>query len=1077
MPEVIASLYEITRQIDSGGGGIVYLGRHMRLGKDVVLKADKRPLSERAMTALRREAETLKNLNHAYIPQVYDFVIEDGIVYTVMDYIDGESFDKPLKRGERFSSREVVGWAKQVLEALVYLHGRPPYGILHSDIKPANIMLTEDGGIRLIDFNIALALGEDGAVSVGRSQGYASPEHYGMDYSFGDAARGSGQAPATKTTTSRDSDAETVIPPAPPMAETGVTPDGRAVSAVIDINMDMNGGPDKRYPYPSSAGGSKKTIVLDARSDIYGLGATLYHLLTGRRPALYAADVVPLSAADCGPGLAAIINKAMSPDKEQRFQTADEMLEAFVRIARNDPRSRRYRRFRAVTAAALAAMLAAGCLTAFTGLKRMEAEKGMFANAAASQNALERGDVSKALDLALLAAPGALGGGLFSPPAPAVSEKSLADALGVYDLADGFKPYRSVVLPSAPLMACLSPDGKTAAVVYAYETAVIDLESGRILFQFPMVQSALAEARFLNNSTLVCAGLDGLCAYDLTNGAKLWSGSPATAVAVSADSSAVAAINRDDTFATLYDAQGAVKAKVDFNGRKQRTAANDTFTNPRVNLLALSAEGRFLAVSFADGSLTVFDRQDPENEIDISGPSGFTRFEGGFSGDVLAFSGSGEQSSEFAAIDSANLKQLVSFDSQRPFGVVADESGIFVSSDNLVIKLNPENGGQKELAYADSDVNGFAVGGGYTLAALKGGCAFFDNKARLVSRHNRDYPTDITLISGDYAVVGGRDRPDMTVFKLERHEEAQIFSYDSAYKYNEARVSADGSRFTLFSWQGFRLYDKNGALLHEQQIPDAEHVRDQQYSKASGNLAVMYKDALRIYGGEDGAPVFEETGLRSVFYAPYGVSVLDSSGKLRLIDIDTGAEIWSKDTGSGQTFAAYCGMTVDSAFLKGRKLIGAAKTSDGGYRFAASDGTNGAVYDQDGRRLFAFPVPGEAEAFFTDAAAVISPAHGTPAVYSLKNGRRLAYLEKDAYLTYITQMGEHIVSQYISTDGDHFGILLNSAFQPVASLPRLCDISGNNLVFDYPQGVLRQSRVYSVDELRAEGRKKEEAKN
>ncbi len=181
MSRIIASTYEVVREIGSGGGGIVYLGRHLRLGKWIVLKADKRTLSAKP-EALRREVDALKDLSHTYIPQVYDFVVEDGTVYTVMDHIEGESLDKVIKRGEEIPQAQIVEWACQLLEALVYLHSRPPHGILHSDIKPANIMRTPQGDIRLIDFNIALALGEEGAVKVGFSQGYASPEHYGLDY-------------------------------------------------------------------------------------------------------------------------------------------------------------------------------------------------------------------------------------------------------------------------------------------------------------------------------------------------------------------------------------------------------------------------------------------------------------------------------------------------------------------------------------------------------------------------------------------------------------------------------------------------------------------------------------------------------------------------------------------------------------------------------------------------------------------------------------------------------------------------------------------------------------------------------
>ena len=148
MGKIVASSYEILQKIGSGGGGVVYLGRHLRLNKQIVLKEYKRTAATKP-SSLSREVDALKNLSHTYIPQVYDYVEEDGNVYSVMDFIEGESLDGPLRRGERFPQSKVVEWAGQLLDALCYLHSRPPYGILHSDIKPANIMLTPQGDIRL----------------------------------------------------------------------------------------------------------------------------------------------------------------------------------------------------------------------------------------------------------------------------------------------------------------------------------------------------------------------------------------------------------------------------------------------------------------------------------------------------------------------------------------------------------------------------------------------------------------------------------------------------------------------------------------------------------------------------------------------------------------------------------------------------------------------------------------------------------------------------------------------------------------------------------------------------------------
>jgi serine/threonine protein kinase len=1041
------------REIGSGGGGVVYLGRHMRLDKQVVLKADRRKLNAKPET-LRREVDALKNLSHTYIPQVYDFISDGETVYTVMDFIEGESFDRLLKHGERFAQSSVAEWARQLLEALCYLHGRPPHGILHSDIKPANVMLTPQGDIRLIDFNIALALGESGAVAVGRSHGYASPEHYSADFLSGsNTGQSAGPAPCAATDlpeTEKMEDGDKTAPD-PRLAETEV------------LSAQASAAPAGVFPSSGSSGTTgRKTVVLDVRSDIYGLGATLYHLLTGVRPARNAADVKPLTYGEYSPRIADIINKAMSPDPDLRYQSAEAMLADFRRLHEDDPRTKRQKRGTLRAAVLLTAAFLISGLASFTGLGQTERLQAAYASAEYAADALDAGDVPSALRLALGALPDKTG--IFAPPRPARAQETLAAALGVYDLSDGYRPFRTLELPSPPFRIAISENGGMAAAVCADGIAVFRTDTAETVAKLPPAKSALAGAEFIGDSLLVYAGENGLCAYDTAGLKPLWTGRPATEIAVSADGRTVAAVYRDEGFATVYGvADGTEKAVVKFDGRKQRVTVNDTFANPNDNLLALSGDGGMLAVSFDDGSLSVFGLSDGNKLMDLTDASEFTHFEGGFSGGFFAFSATGVSDSVFAAVDMREAVQTGGFRSDGYFGVLAGEDGVFVSSDNIVVRIDPETGEQREIAYTEGDVTGFAHDARHTVVATgDGSFAVYDPEEGEISKYNTGAPCDFVRIAGDFALAGGRDTPVLRMVKLESRADARVLVYDASYGHDEARVNADATRAMLFSYYGFRLYDMAGRLLAETEIPDAALVYDQQYGKKSGNLSVLYKDALRIYSGLDGALIFEETGLASTFFAPYGISVFGRDGRLRLIDADTGG-VLSEGEAEGE-FAAHCGMTVDGAFLAGRELLGAAETGDG-FLFAAGDGKTGAVYDDKGRELFGFTMEGKGEAFFTSDALIVSPEHGTPAAYRLGSGKKISDLEKDAYLAYVTETDRGTVSEYVSADGGRFGVLLDAGYGAVARLPGITDVTGDRLLFDYGKGSLREGRIYSIYEL------------
>lgn len=187
---ILNNTYQIIKSIGSGGVGIIYLGYHLNLQKHVVIKKVKDHCS--GLMNNRIEVDILKSLHHTYLPQVYDFLeIDDGI-FTVMDYISGHDLMYYLESGYQFPEEQIVLWMKQLCEVLAYLHSRKP-PIIHCDIKPGNIMITDEGNICLIDFNISLD-GENNKDLVGLSGLYASPEQvkkaeYKMRYGSGDKVK------------------------------------------------------------------------------------------------------------------------------------------------------------------------------------------------------------------------------------------------------------------------------------------------------------------------------------------------------------------------------------------------------------------------------------------------------------------------------------------------------------------------------------------------------------------------------------------------------------------------------------------------------------------------------------------------------------------------------------------------------------------------------------------------------------------------------------------------------------------------------------------------------------------------
>ena len=219
--EIIKDRYQIREIIGQGGMGCVYLADDLRLtGRLCALKAVfyERNLPKDAISQTRdqfkREATVLARLDHPNLPKVSDFFSDEERDYLVMDYVPGKDLRELMleskKKGVYLSEREVLNWASQISDGLIYLHEQTPI-ILHRDIKPSNIKLTPNGIIKLVDFGLVkiLVSGEKTITVVhGHGSAFYTPlEQYGGD--------------------------------------TGHT---------------------------------------DPRSDVYSLGATLYHLLTNKAP-------------------------------------------------------------------------------------------------------------------------------------------------------------------------------------------------------------------------------------------------------------------------------------------------------------------------------------------------------------------------------------------------------------------------------------------------------------------------------------------------------------------------------------------------------------------------------------------------------------------------------------------------------------------------------------------------------------------------------------------------------------------------------------------------------------------------
>lgn len=153
--------------LGEGGSGVVYRGRDLRLERPVAIKvlADALRDDELAWGRLLREARLASQLNHPHISAIYDLGEEDGRAYIVMELVEGLPLAELIPEGG-MPREQVERYAKQICDALAYAH---EHGTLHGDLKGANIMITPEGNIKLLDFGLGRRVPHNGALEVSKS--------------------------------------------------------------------------------------------------------------------------------------------------------------------------------------------------------------------------------------------------------------------------------------------------------------------------------------------------------------------------------------------------------------------------------------------------------------------------------------------------------------------------------------------------------------------------------------------------------------------------------------------------------------------------------------------------------------------------------------------------------------------------------------------------------------------------------------------------------------------------------------------------------------------------------------------
>ncbi|MEW6573234.1 MAG: tetratricopeptide repeat protein [Bacillota bacterium] len=289
--EVVFEKYRVLKLLGQGGMGRVYLAENINVGNMWAIKEI--DFTAGNPVVLLAEPEILKKLKHPNLPRIVDVIRAPTSIYIIEDYFEGQSLKGLIENNRQLcTEKNVVKWATQLAEILIYLHGLKPSPIIYRDLKPANIIIDENSDLKLVDFGIAVEHTEGARQSIALSRGYAAPEQY----------RG-------------------------------------------------------RF---------------DERSDIYGFGATFFHVLTGIKYNFEKPVTLKQVNQRFSEGMNHILDKCLRVDPKQRYQNAADLFKDLKSIERFSAEYKRKKLKQKLAVAAILGALALGVFAIQLGFEQKE---------------------------------------------------------------------------------------------------------------------------------------------------------------------------------------------------------------------------------------------------------------------------------------------------------------------------------------------------------------------------------------------------------------------------------------------------------------------------------------------------------------------------------------------------------------------------------------------------------------------------------------------------------------------------------------------------------------------------------